>query len=362
MLCGTFRWAEVDVFQTGEPQSLDQISSLLLFFFFFWQILGIADLMSDFGEGNTSDTPPALAGQWQYALPSLIWHVCVSNYAQDTSQREAPGKAWCCHVCPPTLLHHLLQSPLIFSHFLLLFQPFRSFFLLFARQHLQKGCPPPALGRWAWWWKRLSLSSWRAHAGVKIEVPNKVIWIMRQRCEPLCSPPWGCQPRWPHGRLEVRKRRVGARMGSCSPGHDAEERSSLNLGLGCSWSGFQLVQIIVFILAAVEEAEIYSCSLKSPWCPASRVSLGVVGSQSFAAGWTGWGFSILVLQQPCPEKFHSTHLWRRREVQWTLRKLQMEGKNLYLFYLRESLPRGLAFQSGLVGMERVAGSSKPTRF
>lgn len=38
------------------------------------------------------------------------------------------------------------------------------------------------------------------------------------------------------------------------------------------------------------------------------------------------------------------------------------GKNLYLFYLRESLLQDSAFWSSLLGMERVAGSSKHKDF
>lgn len=41
------------VFQTGAPQSLDQISSLFVFCVFLQASLEIADLSSDFSEGNT---------------------------------------------------------------------------------------------------------------------------------------------------------------------------------------------------------------------------------------------------------------------------------------------------------------------
>lgn len=55
------------LFQTEPPLSL--ILSWSLFVFLFWQILGIAEILSNFGEGKLSNVSPALAGQQQYALP-----------------------------------------------------------------------------------------------------------------------------------------------------------------------------------------------------------------------------------------------------------------------------------------------------
>lgn len=146
---------------------------------------------------------------------------------------------------------------------------------------------------------------------------------------------------------------------SSQPGCDAKG------GLNWIWSGapqgsFRLVQIIVFILAAVKNS-IYSCSLKSPCCPGSQ------GPRSCG-----------VLHPSCRlDWVRSLHLSSATNASWKiLLSLTMErergpmnpakipywGQNLYLFYFRESLPQDLTFQSGLVRMERVACSSKHTKF
>lgn len=57
------------LFQTEPPLSLDLSLSWSLFVFLFWQILGIAEILSNFGEGKLSNVSPAPAGQQQYALP-----------------------------------------------------------------------------------------------------------------------------------------------------------------------------------------------------------------------------------------------------------------------------------------------------
>lgn len=134
-------------------------------------------------------SPLLLQDSNSVCFPTLIWHISFSR--KETSDREAPGKAWHCQVCPTSVLHHLLQSPWFLATFGFSFCLLEG---LFAQQHLQKGCLSPASGRWAWCWERLPRFSCsvltQSSCWSKCEVPNEVIRIMRQRCEPQCCPSW----------------------------------------------------------------------------------------------------------------------------------------------------------------------------
>lgn len=112
----------------GAPQSLDQISSLLCFcecvcFHKFSKLLSFCF------ERETHQTSPPLLHA------SLLWHISCSR--KETSEREASGKAWCCHVCP--------TSTLISSRFWLLFLPFRgSLCTATSSEGLPRSCPRAA--------------------------------------------------------------------------------------------------------------------------------------------------------------------------------------------------------------------------